>query len=981
MTGSHARKAVLASGTALAAMFLAATPAFAQAAPADKPEAQDTIVVTGSRIKQDPNDSALPLQIISPRELQRNSISSTEQLVGFLTSNGSGGDNLASNSDVVSGAQRGNNGASFANLRGQGSAGTLVLLNGRRVAAHGLNGAGVDVNQIPFAAIERVEVLKDGASAIYGTDAIGGVINFITRKDYEGVGLTAFTDITQEGDSPIYRASAIAGYGKLDEQGFNIMASVSYSQNGLLRGSDRKFVNTFQPDRGLSVDTRGTPFATILPLGVGANTPAGTIIRSAGTAPFVIGSTTVRASGGINVLDLPGGPGCGVNDGQQPYDTALWAFPQAEYACAWDTGRAAALQQPLKTLTWFGRAVAKLGDHQIAFELTGSDATAAKTFSNLQLTPNTSTRNYAYFRNTTNAANYDAVFNRLAAAFPSLEPQRGLPISYRWRCIECGPREITTNTTTARYALNAEGPLFADWNYQVGASQATSQSRSKLGSGYYYTGTTAAGANDPNAPTAPGALTPGIVGVLNASILNPFLFPGQTQSAQGLAQLAAVSAKGVTLYGGKFTVTQADASVSGGLFDLPGGRVKVALGVDYRVEKYKFNGDTRAATNAPLILAAPFDDGNALNGVSRTVKAAYAEALVPVFKGFELSLAGRIDDYTGFGSTFNPKFAAKFRPAPWLLFRGSYSTGFRVPTFNQVFNPRTAAQYTGRDIADPKTCPGGVPNSTAPGCIAIQPDIINGGRPNLKPEKAKQASLGAVFQPSRHFSASVDWWMINRSDAIRTPELRDLINNFPLFTDNFIRDASGNLVAIDQSLVNSGGTVTQGLDITLRGDFDALGGQIAAGIDGTYLLRKRERLLSNAPLGPSLIGAFTFSDDLGLRWKHNAFISYTRDEFTVALTQLFRSGYTNQKLPGVADGSVNPPNDVDRVSDYITYNLSLAVAVTPKMRLTAGVKNIFNTDPPFAVTYDSNTGAGSSWEPRVADPRGRAFTMQVEVKF
>jgi iron complex outermembrane recepter protein len=981
MAYSTHRKIILASGTALAlalpAVALAQTPP--PAAPAAAEDDRE-IIVTGSRIKRDPNNSALPIQILTTQDLRQNSISSAEQLLSFLTSNGNGGDNLASNADVVSGAQRGNNGASFANLRGQGSAGTLVLLNGRRVAAHGLNGAAVDVNQIPFAAIERVEVLKEGASAIYGTDAIGGVINYITKKDYKGIGATAFADITELGDSPIYRLSAIAGYGDLDEQGFNIMGSVSYSTNALLRGSDRAFVNTFQPSRGLSVDTRGTPFATILPL-------AGTIIPSSGAAPFVIGSTTVRASGGINVLNLPGREGCAVNDGQQPYDPLLWAFPQAQYACAWDTGRAAALQQPLKTLTYFGRAVGKIGEHEIAFEVTGSDATAAKTFSNLQLTPNTSTRNYAFRRNATNAATYDEVFNRLVAAFPTLAPQRGLPISYRWRCIECGPREITTNTTTNRFAFSAEGPLFAGWDYQAGASYATSQSQSKLGSGYYYTGTTASGAEDPNAPIAPG-ITPtagitsrGIVGVLNASILNPFVFPGQSQSAVGLAQLEAVSARGVTLYGGKYTVTQADASVSGSLFALPGGDVKVAMGIDYRVEKYKFNGDVRAAASRPQILAAPFDDGNALLGVSRTVKAAYIEALFPVFKGFELTAAGRVDDYTGFGSVFNPKISAKYRPVEWLMIRGSYNTGFRVPTFNQIFNGRTAAAYTGRDIADPKTCPGGIPSGTIVGCAAIQPDIINGGRPDLKPEKAKQSNLGVVFQPSRQFSASVDWWIIDRSDAIRTLELRDLINNFALFQSSFIRDGSGTLTAIEQTWVNSGGTSTQGLDFTLRGNIDAFGGKISGGLDGTYLLRKRERLLAGQPLGPSLIGRFTFSDDLGLRWKHNAYVSYSTDMWNVTLTQLFRSGYTNQQLPGVADGTVTPPNLTIRVKDYITYNLSVAVEPTKHLRLTAGIKNLFNREPPFAITYDSNTGAGSSWEPRVADPRGRAFTFQAEVKF
>src|SRR3569623_307325 len=212
MLGSIQFKSVLASGSALAALLVpAAAMAQAQAQlPRDKPEtaapadaAPAEVVVTGSRIKQDPNNSALPLQIITNQDLSREGINSPEQLISFLSANGNGADNLASNSDVVSGAARGTNGLSAANLRGQGSAATLVLLNGRRVAAHGLQGSAVDVNQIPFAAIERIEVLKDGASAIYGTDAVGGVINFITKTSFTGIDVTGFSDITQEGDAPI----------------------------------------------------------------------------------------------------------------------------------------------------------------------------------------------------------------------------------------------------------------------------------------------------------------------------------------------------------------------------------------------------------------------------------------------------------------------------------------------------------------------------------------------------------------------------------------------------------------------------------------------------------------------------------------------------------------------------------------------------------------------------------------------------------
>ena len=159
-----------------------ATHTFAQTTPAE-PVKVERVEITGSNIKRVASEGALPVQIITREQLDRQGIVTAEQFLNTLTVNGNGMDNLTSNSDVAGGSGRGNNGLSAANLRGQGSNATLVLLNGRRLAVHGLSGSVVDLNQIPMAAIDRIEVLKDGASAIYGTDAIGGVINFILRKD------------------------------------------------------------------------------------------------------------------------------------------------------------------------------------------------------------------------------------------------------------------------------------------------------------------------------------------------------------------------------------------------------------------------------------------------------------------------------------------------------------------------------------------------------------------------------------------------------------------------------------------------------------------------------------------------------------------------------------------------------------------------------------------------------------------------------
>lgn len=1007
MRTSLSIRRILISGTALAAVACGGSgSAFAQSTPAEVDEAiaQDEddsgdIIVTGSRIRQDPNNSALPLQIITTQELSREGIVSPEQLISYLSTNGNGADNLASNSDVTSGAQRGTNGLSAANLRGQGSASTLVLLNGRRVAAHGLTGSAVDVNQIPFAAIERVEILKDGASAIYGTDAIGGVINFITKNNFTGIQLNGFTDITEQGDAPIYRLSGTAGYGKLDEQGFNIMGAVSKSWNGDLNGSDRDFVNGNQPNRGLSIDTRGTPIATIFPINPTTASDFalnGSLLGGTSTNPtflpgLVFPGTTVRADGGINVLDLPGGAGCDSVDGGMAYDEQLWAVPGARFACAWDTGRAAVLQQPIETLTYYGRGTVRLGAHELFAEVTGSDATSTKRFSNNQYSGNNTTMPLYYPRNALTAATYDAIYNQLLAQFPAIAVNNGKPIAYRWRNIAGGQREYVTDTNTLRAALGAEGPLFGGWDYQAGASYARSESSSVLGEGYHFRGifpsAAAAAASgvpgavnggiDPRAPTAPGATAPGIVGLLNSGILNPF---SVEQSAAARAGLEAISARGTQLYGGKYEVKQIDASVAGPLFDLPGGTVQAAIGVDYRRETYTFQGSDAAILGQPDIFNVAFDNVNALTPRNRDVKAAYAEISVPIFEALEITGAVRVDDYTGFGTTTNPKVSVKFRPVDWLLFRGSYNTGFRVPAFNQIFNGTTISPNPGNTLVDPTTCASGTVNPAVPGCTAITPDTLTGGNLELGPETSKQYSAGVVFQPSARFSASVDFWSIAVDDTIGALTLRELLNNIAFFPDRVER-VNGIIEGIDLRADNIGSRRTQGLEVSLRGGVEAAGGVFSAGLDGTYLLKKREKFLPSAPYGDSLIGVFTFTGDLGLKWKHNAFINYTNDNFTLSVSQLYRDGYKNFALPGIANGTVTRPDYNEFVDEYIIYNLSAGVKVQDNMTLIFGVKNIFDTDPPFAITYDSNTGAGSSWEPRVADPRGRSFTISADVKF
>ena len=311
------------------------------------------------------------------------------------------------------------------------------------------------------------------------------------------------------------------------------------------------------------------------------------------------------------------------------------------------------------------------------------------------------------------------------------------------------------------------------------------------------------------------------------------------------------------------------------------------------------------------------------------------------------------------------------------MFRGSYGTGFRVPTFNQIFNGTTISPNPGNTLVDPTLCPTG--NTTGPQSglrCRSRPNSLSGGNLNLEPETSEQYTLGVVIQPSSRFSFSVDYWRIAVDNTIGSITIPQLLANINAFPDRITR-TNGIITQVDLRTGNFGSRRTEGIDFTVRGSMDGLGGIFRAGLDATWLLDKREKLLPNLPYTDTL-GVFTLTGDLGLKWKHNAFISWQNDDWNLTLTQIFRGGYRNFALPA----SATRPDYNRRVSPYMTYNFSVTyTGLMRGLRLTAGVRNLFDRDPPFAITYDSNTGAGSSWEPRVADPRGRSYIMGAEFSF
>jgi iron complex outermembrane receptor protein len=435
----------------------------------------------------------------------------------------------------------------------------------------------------------------------------------------------------------------------------------------------------------------------------------------------------------------------------------------------------------------------------------------------------------------------------------------------------------------------------------------------------------------------------------------------------------------VTLYGGESIMTQLDATVSGEVgFALPGGEIMMALGADLRREEFKFNGDERAEMR-PVFLA-PFDNANVLEKVSRDIKALFAEFYLPVTEQLEVTLAGRYDKYDGFGSTTNPKVAFSYRPMEQLMVRGAFSTGFKVPSFNQLFNGVTESQYTGLDLADPATCPGAAANETVAGCERIQPVELFGGKPDLEPEESEQKSLGVVVVPTDYLNFSVDWWEIERTDTIRSAPRDVLIENYELFVSNWIRNSAGDVVAIDRRFINSGGTLTSGieLDVNLMGEL--AGGAWKVNLNGSYIDTFKSKGIDSLPYSDNLVGEYVRYFNLPIKWKHTVNFSYVRGDWSHSLTQLYRDGYKDELPVSVRNGTYIPSQWNPNVDEYITYNYSVSYKGIEDLNITFGIKNLFDEDPPFTA-HQNDFSAGAAWEPRIADPRGRAYTLLLEYKF
>ena len=921
----------------------------------------ERVEVTGSSIKRLSDEGALPLEVITADQIRQRGLNTAEDILRSLSANAANANNAVSSNSVF--GQEGDRlagGGAFANLRGLGPTGTLVLLNGRRLSNQGTSGGSVDLNAIPMDMLDRVEVLKDGASAIYGTDAIGGVINFILKREFQGARISGnFSRPWDAGGGQQRKVNLTVGFGDLGTQNFNFMGSITHGSNGILRGVDRPFALGYQPTLGLAPDTSSSPyFANIIGQAGSAFTTAGSTIGS-GTTSYTI----------LNALALTNQCSAvpfGVSQTANPSLLSGLGYTAANstYRCGTDYGRQYMLIAPSQTTSGVARATFNLGKDATGFvEFVGSRYYSRGEFTPYQFSTTAlglgATANGKTYANGANYPVNGPYYVNMKALYGANQFDPTKSIAYRLRMWDWGYRTLGNESTNDRLTAGVEGS-FGNYDYRVSLARGKAQGYQEMIDGY--------------------ADTVKLVDLLASGKYNPFLMPGQSQTPEAMALVEATKVHG-RLATGRTQVDQFLANISGPIMKLPAGDLAFALGTDLRREFYGFSGtqsyncvSSFSIANMQLANSVMGCPGNAAApNMTRKVAAVYGELLVPVFKSLELNAAVRYDRYQQIGGTTNPKIGFKFTPTQSLLLRGSYNTGFRAPTPQQL-NLGTVQLATTGSFADPVRCPNPTGNND-PSCQLNSVPYLSGGNPNLKPEKSRQGSVGVVFAPTEGLQASVDYWQIKMIDRIHNLTPTQELQYYSVFADNFKRDANNNIVLIQAGWINAGGSMTKGVDFNASWSAKLGGAKLDTTLTATKMISDKEQLVSGTPV-TQYVGQWT-NTTLYLPWKGTLTSTLRVGDVSATASANYSAGYWDEDHTTY---TTQTQFQRRKISSYTTVNLVATYSGIKDTTLSAGVLNLFDRQPPF-TWHNVDNVVGTGWDPRVADPRGMTMTVSASYKF
>lgn len=732
----------------------------------------EKVEVTGTNIKRTDTETVAPIEIITREQIERSGQVTVAEVLREISINSG---NSYSESFTNSFAP----GASGISLRGLGQKATLVLLNGRRTAGYGfaqnLQDSFVDLNSIPASAIERIEVLKDGASAIYGSDAIAGVVNIILRKDYQGAEVSVSGGYGAKNGE--YRAVATLGTGNVARDGFNVLGVAEYFKRDLIMLNETPFGKT----RDYRGEGGGRNFQSLTGGGTWRQlTAAGgltNVHRATASCPGEILTSAQAVERGLmlstNAFNLPGNTFCA-----QDFNSQFTAMPGTERIGAMTRGT----MQFSPTITAFAEVgFSRVSSYQ-KFQSPFFAGTTGLTNTAAGLRPFT----------------YNINFAPGASGNPFSTPARYVGVLQ-----DMGTRDTDITSDTLR-ALAGVKYTFGGWDGETAVGYSRNEveafflNRLRIDgvSGLFGVGTGA----QPPVPTSTGS---------SYSLNN---VAGNSNADRD--RMRANFARKATS-----TLTMIDTKMSTELAQLPAGPLGLALGAEYRSEKVADVPDPLARQGLILGQGITATDG------SRNNFAVFAEASVPIIKTLEAQLAVRHDRYSDYGNSTVPKAGIKWTPTSALLFRANYGEGFRAPTLQEI-SPSVATFFT--SVIDPldgqsRQISGvfaGNPTLTAEKSKSATVGVV------IEPTRDFNVSLDWYDLQWRDIVGSYGFQQIVNNNGI--------INGRPVGT--VTRDATtGQVISVATNYVNLSEIKTSGVDVDMRYRFSTNVGRFGVNLGASYI--------------------------------------------------------------------------------------------------------------------------------------------------
>lgn len=900
----------------------------------------DRVEITGSSIKRIDAEGAVPVQVFKREDIARTGATNTVDLLQRLPGIQGG----TSEGTSVGGGGAGFAGVSIHNI---GENRTLVLLNGRRLTQYGgqtLTGsaAAVDLNTIPIAAIERVEILTDGASALYGSDAVAGVVNFITKRNSQEGEITVGASVPQHGGAQEYRVSLTKGFGDLDKDGFNVLLAASADKRTKLDAADRDFSKSGV----INFDHGGRRYQAFLgsPRGVPANVADNNddLIN-----PYYLANNNTCAPNNVKVVGNAGKVACYFD-----FISVLEIYPERERQNFMATG------------------AVKLGNHKLF-----TDVVFSKTKNIGRIAP--------------------LAADILIEAGTALHNQYLTPLGITgdalasWRGADLGKRTDINKSTFTSFVLGLEGN-FAGWDYKTGLFYSENKYKNDIAGypgGFALRRLANSGAVDPF--LLPGQQSQAGLDALNAIKFSGYWDGGDAKLAgfdlSGSRELFAMPGgnaaigTGVQVYNEKFA-GKPSLFAQGKLADPVTGRLCDPAAVFPSADAC----DQRAGDDAAIV---PY-------GADRNVVGVFAELLMPVTKTIEVTTAIRYDDYENTGDTTNGKLAFRWTAAPGVLIRGSVGTGFKAPTVPQLnASPQpfgvSEAPHDCRVETELAQVAANLGTACRPG--NVQYDIMAGGNPNLKPEKSKQATLGLRIEPSSSLSLGADLWHVQIRDAIGQISETEAFNN-PLLYNTWTTkkdNATGlTFLALNQGNVNLGKEFYTGIDFDAVARFGTSLGRMTTQLLATYMLREQRQLLPNGQYFSSIGQNSDALGTVNFRWQGRLTGLLETGNWKHSLAVNFKSGYKDAPFGGAevlgpGDTPTGQFADVQlRVQRFFTLDWQSQWDITKNFSVTAGILNVFDRDPPLSLAQGGlNKGQMFGYDDRYYDPRGRTLYANASFKF